>query len=365
MGKDPVCGMEVDENRTEYTTLFQGKKYYFCSDHCREAFDRDPQAYLEKNQEPVRQERKVVIIGTGSVGATFAYALMRSGLASTIVLVGRSPDKVRAQVMDLNHGLMFVPPVHILEGTYEDCRGADLVVVTAGVAQKEGETRIDLARRNTDLFRDIIPRIARRDPGNILIVTNPVDVLTYAAIKISGMPMNRIIGSGTVLDTARFRFLLSRHCGVDPRNVHGYILGEHGDTEVPAWSKVDVGGMSIQKFCPACGIECPADEMQNIFEQVRNAAYEIIRGKGSTNFAIGLAMVRIAEAILRNENSILTISALVDGLYGIRDVCLSMPAVLNRNGVTKIIELELEKDEETKLKASADVLKKVIKDVGL
>ena len=364
MKTDPVCGMNVDEAGAIHKSIFRGKSYVFCSEHCQEAFEQHPLLYIEQEQTPP-SERKVVVVGTGAVGSTFAYALMRSGLATTIALVGRSPEKVRAHVMDLNHGLMFVPPVDIYEGTYADCKNADMVAVTSGVAQKPGESRIDLTKRNAEVFRKIIPLIAREDPNSILVVTNPVDVLTYAAIKISGMPMNRIIGSGTVLDTARFRYLLSHHCGVDSRNVHGYILGEHGDSEVPAWSKVDIGGVTLKNYCPSCGKNCPREEMEGIFSQVRNAAYEIIQGKGVTNFAIGLAMVRITEAILRNENSILSVSTLVDGLYNIRDVCLSVPAVLNRNGVAKQINLDLEEDEVEMLRASAELLKKSIKEIGL
>jgi L-lactate dehydrogenase len=363
MIKDPVCGMQVDEATSEHRSIFRGKTYTFCSAHCRESFQRDPLAYITED-ESAAPGRKVVIIGSGAVGSTYAYALMRSGLATTIVLVGRTPERVRAEVMDLNHGLMFVPPVHIIEGSYSDCKDADLVAITAGVAQKEGETRIDLAKRNADLFREMIPQIARQNPKTILVVTNPVDVLTYAAIKISELPMNRVIGSGTVLDTARFRFLLSNHCGVDPRNVHAYVLGEHGDSEVPIWSKVDIGGMSISKYCPTCGERCPPEEMESIFHQVKTAAYEIIKGKGATNHAIGLAMVRITESILRNENSILTVSTLVDGFHGINDVCLSIPAVLNRNGVSRQINLDLEEQEEKMLRASADLLKGVIRDIG-
>jgi L-lactate dehydrogenase len=364
MAKDPVCGMEVDEARAKHKAIFRGEPYLFCTAHCREAFQRDPLAYFTPDDAPPYPGRKVVVIGAGAVGSTYAYALMRTGLATTIVLVGRTPERVRAEVMDLNHGLMFVPPVHIIEGSYKDCRDADLVAITAGVAQREGESRIDLARRNADLFRELIPQIARQNPKTILVVTNPVDVLTYAAIKISGLSMNRVIGSGTVLDTARFRFLLSNHCGVDPRNVHAYILGEHGDSEVPIWSKVDIGGMAITQYCPTCGEQCPPDEMDEIFSQVKNAAYDIIKGKGATFHAIGLAMVRITESILRNENSILTVSTLVDGFHGISDVCLSIPVVLNRNGVSRQINLDLDEKEEKMLRNSADLLKKVIRDIG-
>jgi L-lactate dehydrogenase len=289
---------------------------------------------------------------------------MKSGIADDIVLIDRSADKVRAHVMDLNHGLMFTPHVTVRGGDYSDCADADLVAVTAGVPQEPGETRMDLAKRNTELFKTMIPKIAAHDPRTMLIVTNPVDVLTYAAIKLSGMPMNRIFGSGTVLDTARFRYLLSRHCSVAPRNVHGYILGEHGDTEVPIWSNIQFGAVPMHKYCEACGKGCPGEELDGIFQEVKNAAYEIIQGKGATYYAIALAMVRVTEAVLRDENSVLTVSTLVDGKYGIKDTCLSVPAILNSSGVAMTMELDLNDEELKKLRASADMLNSVQRGSG-
>lgn len=304
-------------------------------------------------------------MGAGQVGATFAFALMISGLATSIVLIDLSPQRAEGHVMDLNHGLSFVQPSRVYVGDYSDCRDANIVVVAAGAGQKAGETRLDLVRKNTDVFKDIIPQIVRYNPMTLLIVSNPVDVLTYVALKLSEYPMNRIIGSGTVLDTARFRYLLSRHCEVDPRNVHAYIIGEHGDSEVPVWSKVSIGGVSFDQYCSVCGKRCPEDVRQATFDQVRNAAYEIIKRKGATNFAIGLALVRIVGSILRDENSVLTVSTLIDSYYDISDVCLSVPVILNRNRISRILKIGLNESEVKKLQASASVLKSVIKTIQI
>ena len=364
MAVDPVCNMEVDAKRTEYTAQYRGQTYFFCSEHCKHHFEEDPESYLIPERR-LPSERKVAIVGTGNVGSTFAYALMMSGLANNIPLIGRTPEKVKAHVMDLNHGMMFVPPTRVYQGNYSDCRDADLVVVTSGKSQKPGDTRLDLAEENTRIFRDLIPQIAAYNPRNLLVVSNPVDILTYAALKFSGLPMNRVIGSGTVLDTARFRYLLSDHCGVSPRNVQGYILGEHGDSEVPIWSNVRIGGVLLRDYCLTCDRQCPSGELDSIFSSVKNAAYEIVQGKGSTYFAIGLALVDIAASILRNESNILTVSTLVDGLYDIRDVCLSVPVLVNSNGVAKFVSPRLEDDEKKQLQASAGQLQGVIRDLGI
>jgi L-lactate dehydrogenase len=363
MPKDPVCGMQVKEN-SSYGAEYRGETYRFCSEHCKASFENDPEAFLGSRPRVAVRERKVCIVGYGNVGSFYAFSLMKSGLADDIVIIGRDPDKVRAHVMDLNHGLMFTPHVTVRGGDYSDCADADMVAVTAGVPQEPGETRIDLAKRNAGLFKKLIPDIARHDPRTLLVVTNPVDVLTYVAIKTSGLPMNRIMGSGTVLDTARFRYLLSRHCRVAPRNVHGYILGEHGDTEVPIWSRLQFGAVPMHKYCEACDRACPGEDLRNIFLQVKNAAYEIIKGKGATYYAIALAMVRITEAVLRDERSVLTVSTLVDDQYGIVDVCLSVPCIVGRSGVEQTLEIDLDPDEAEKLKASADMLKHVRRGAG-
>ncbi len=364
MVSDPVCNMQVSEQEAEYSSQYQGRTFYFCSNHCKKHFEKNPERYLVPER-GFETDRKVAIVGTGNVGTTFAYALMMSGLANNIPLIGRSPEKVKAHVMDLNHGMMYVPPAGIYQGDYSDCQDADLVVVTAGEPQKRGETRIDLAEKNIEIFRRMIPEIARYNPRNLLIVSNPVDILTYAALKFSEMPMNRVIGSGTVLDTARFRYLLSSHCEVAPRNVNAYILGEHGDSEVPIWSNVRIGGVPMRDYCPTCDKECPTGHLDAIFSQVKNAAYEIIKGKGSTSFAIGLALVDIAATILRNENNVLTVSTLVDAFYGIRDTCLSIPVLVNRNGVAKTVNITLEDSEIKQLRSSAEYLKGVTQELGI
>jgi L-lactate dehydrogenase len=310
-------------------------------------------------------QRKVAIVGAGQVGATFAFALMISGLATRIVLIDQVPERADGNVMDLNHGLSFLPPSRVYAGDYSDCKDADIVVVTAGAGQKPGETRLDLVRKNADIFKDVIPEIVRYRPGILLIVSNPVDVLTYLAIRLSEYPPKRVIGSGTVLDTARFRYLLSEHCQVDPRNVHAYVVGEHGDSEVPVWSRVNVGGVLFPHYCHGCGKQCSKDVKDEIFNQVKGAAYEIIQKKGATYYAISLALVRIVGSILRDENSVLTVSTLMDGYYDISDVCLSVPVILNRSGVSRTLKIALDESEIKRLQGSADVLKNVIKGLDI
>lgn len=241
-----------------------------------------------------------------------------------------------------------------LQGRRHCCR------VTTGAAQKQGETRLDLVSKNTDISKDIIPKIAAHEPGTLLIISNPVDILTYVALKVSGYPMNRVIGSGTTLDTARFRFLLSRHCRVDPHNVHAYIIGEHGDSEVPVWSQANIAGLPLKEDCPACERSCSMEQRNKIFEQVKNAGYEIINRKGYSNFGIALAVVRIVTSILRDENSVHTVFTLINNYYDISDVCLSIPTILNMNGIAKHIKIDLDEEESRKLQTSAEVLKSII-----
>ncbi|MFO7965859.1 MAG: L-lactate dehydrogenase [Desulfobacterales bacterium] len=366
MAKDPVCGMEVDERRSHsHKAVYMGKTYYFCSNDCKATFQRNPEKHIKASRSPVTAKRKVVVVGTGEVGATLCFALLISGLASDIVLIDKDFERAEGHAMDLNHGLSFVQPTRIFAGNYPDCRDADVVIVTAGAAQKKGETRLDLVRKNTEIFRDIIPKTTEYDPGIILIVSNPVDILTYAAYKFSGYPMNRVIGSGTTLDTARFRFLLSRHCRVDPRNVHAYIIGEHGDSEVPVWSQVNIAGVPLRDYCPVCSRNCGPEEQNEIFQQVKHSAYEIINRKGYTNFAIALALVRILNSILRDENSVLTVSSLIDNYYGVKDVCLSIPCILNVNGVFQHIYINLNEAERSLFRDSADTLKSIIKELRL
>lgn len=304
--------------------------------------------------------RRIVIVGAGAVGATFAYALAQSGLVDEIVLIDLERERAEGEVMDLNHGLLFVPSVRIWAGDYADCAEADITVVTAGSAQRPGETRLDLVKRNDAILRTIIPKITDVNPqGIILMVTNPVDVLTYRALQVSGLPYNQVIGSGTVLDTARFRFLLAQFFQIDPRNVHAYIVGEHGDTEVPLWSSADIAGLSIERFCEVRGIAYEQSQMDGLFQQVRNAAYEVIKRKGATYYAIGLSIVNICEAILRDQNSILPISTLLHGEHGVSDICLSLPTIVNRREM-KLIPVSMSDLEAEAFRIGAQKLQEVI-----
>jgi L-lactate dehydrogenase len=307
-------------------------------------------------------QRKVVVIGAGSVGATYCYALAQSGLADEIVLTDKNEDLMKGQVLDLAHGQTFFPTVGIRSGTLEDCADAQVVVIAAGAAQKPGETRLQLIKKNAKITGSIAEEVAKSGcKGVMLVVTNPVDVLTYIALKRSGWEKGRVIGSGTVLDSSRFRHLLSKHCAVDVHNVHAYILGEHGDSEFAAWSMTNVAGINIDEYCPVCG-KCSdwKKQRQLIEQQVRDSAYHIINYKGSTQFAVGLALVRITAAILRSQNSILSVSTLVESDFGIKDVCLSVPCVVSDSGVTRIIESPLTSKELASLSNSASILRKAI-----
>jgi L-lactate dehydrogenase len=308
------------------------------------------------------QSRKVVVLGAGSVGATYCYALAQSGLADEIVLTDRNEDLMKGQVLDLVHGQTFFPTVAIRSGTIDDCSDAQLVVITAGAAQKPGESRLELIKKNAAITGSIAEGIANTGcNGVMLIVSNPVDVLTYVALKRSGWDKSRVIGSGTVLDSSRFRHLLSKHCGVDVHNVHAYILGEHGDSEFAAWSMTNIAGINIDEYCPICA-KCSdwKKTRQLIEQQVRDSAYHIINYKGSTQFAVGLALVRITAAILRSQNSILSVSTLVESDFGINDVCLSVPCVVSDKGVLRIIESPLAADELKSMTHSSQILRKAI-----
>jgi L-lactate dehydrogenase len=310
---------------------------------------------------------RVVVIGAGLVGSTFAYSLMINGIASEIIMIDVNQDRLAGEIMDLNHGISFVRPALVREGTYADCKDADIIVITAGSNQRPGETRIDLLARNTEIFRGIIDQIkATGTQAILLIASNPVDIMTYITYKLSGFPENRVIGSGTVLDSARFRYLISAHCRVDPSNVHAYIIGEHGDTEVPVWSLANIAGIRFADYCPVCGEKCkeplPKDE---IFSDVKNAAYKIIKGKGATYYAIGLALTEIVESIIRDEHSVLTVSTLLKGEYDIEGVYLSLPCVVNRQGVKRKMQLALSPEEEKAFCHSAEVLKQLQSQIQL
>jgi L-lactate dehydrogenase len=312
------------------------------------------------------QSRRITIVGAGAVGATLAYALMVRGQCDELVLVDVNRAKAEGEAMDLRHGLPFVRPVDVHVGDYADCAGADIVVITAGAASRPGETRLDLAERNAGIFRQIVPEVVRHNSDAILlVVTNPVDVLTYLTLQLSGHPNNKVIGSGTVLDSARFRFLLAEHCGVDPRNVHGYIIGEHGDSEVPVWSLANIAGVRLTDYCVICQRDCDGIPRDEIFHQVRDAAYDVIQRKGATFYAIGLSVASIIESILRDDHSVLPVSSLMQGQYGLQDVCLSLPTVVGREGVVQVLELPLDENELTGLQNSAAVLQDVARAIGV
>jgi L-lactate dehydrogenase len=310
---------------------------------------------------------RVAVVGAGNVGTTFAYALLLSGLAAEIVLLDANAARAEGEAMDLNHAVPFAHPTRIWAAgeDYGECAGAAVTVIGAGAAQRPGETRLDLVRRNAAIFAEIVPRVARRNPrGIILIATNPVDVLTYHACQLAGLSPERVIGSGTILDTARFRYLLSQHYGVDPRSVHAYIIGEHGDSEVPVWSLANIAGMRLADYRAAQGLPDDEAALEGIYRQTRDAAYEIISRKGATYYAVAAGLLRIVEAILRDQRTVLSVSSLIGDYYGIGDVCLSLPTVLGRGGVERVLRLPLSDEEVTGLRRSAEVLRATYAQIG-
>ena len=308
-------------------------------------------------------ERKVAVVGCGFVGSASAFALMESGLFSEMVLVDVNKDKAEGEALDISHGLPFAKPMQIYAGEYKDTSDAAVVIVTAGAGQKPGETRLDLVKKNIGIFRSIIPEISKYNKdGILLIVANPVDILTYAAVKLSGFPEKRVFGSGTVLDTARLKYLLGEHLEVDIRSVHAFIIGEHGDSEIAAWSSANVSGIPLNDFCEMRGYFEHEKAMKEIAENVKNSAYGIIEKKGATYYGIAMSVRRICEAIIRDEKSILPVSSIQHGNFGIDGVALSMPAIVGRNGVEGTVPIRLSDDEVSALKASADTLKKVLDD---
>ena len=304
--------------------------------------------------------RKAAIIGCGFVGAASAFCLMQSGLFSELVLLDADRDKAEGEALDVAHGIPFASPMKIYAGDYDDLTDAAIIIVTAGANQKPGETRLDLVQKNVGIFRSIIPEIAKRDyQGILLIVSNPVDILTYAAIKLSGMPEHRVIGSGTVLDTARFKYQLGEHLSIDPRSIHAFIIGEHGDSEIAAWSSANVSGIPIHDICEMRGFYHHEDAMREIAETVKNSAYEIIAKKKATYYGIAMSVKRICEVIVRNERSILPVSTMMHGEYGIEGIALSMPAIVGSEGVETTVPIELNREEQEKLKQSAQALGKI------
>lgn len=310
--------------------------------------------------------QKAAIVGCGFVGASIAFALMQDGIFSELVLIDANRDKAEGEAMDLSHGLPFARPMDIRAGDYDDVADCALVIITAGAGQKPGETRLDLVHKNVEILRGIVPEIAKRNREAILlVVSNPVDVLTWAAWKLSGYPSNRVLGSGTVLDTARLKYLLGERLGVDSRSVHAFIIGEHGDSELAVWSGANVSGIPLDHFCELRGYyeHDKADEW--LQREVRDSAYEIIRRKGATYYGVAMAVTRIAHAIVRDEHSVLPVSNLLQGQYGIDGLCMSIPAVVGRNGVEDTLEIPLSPAEREALAASAATLRQVADGLAL
>lgn len=308
-----------------------------------------------------KKVNRVVLVGTGFVGSSYAFALLNQGITEELVLVDVNREKAEGEAIDLNHGLPFAPSkTKLWSGTYEDCAHADIVVLTAGANQKPGETRLDLVAKNTAIMKSIVGEImASGFDGIILVAANPVDILTYAAWKFSGLPKERVIGSGTILDTARFRYEIGEYFDIDTRNVHAYIIGEHGDTELPVYSHVNLGAKPLSK-----ALETKADykkeDLDEMFVNVRDAAYRIIERKQATYYGIAMGLARITKAILQDENSILTVSALLEGQYGHEDIYIGVPCVVNRSGVREIVELQLNEEEQEKFDHSVQVLKETM-----
>ncbi|MGL5080074.1 MAG: L-lactate dehydrogenase [Microcoleaceae cyanobacterium] len=320
-----------------------------------------------ENQFGTIRPRKGVIIGAGQVGMACAYSLLIQDCFDELILQDIATDKVEGEVMDLAHGIPFISPTKVKAGTVADAgQGADIVIITAGASQREGETRLDLVQRNVKIFKGLIGDVAKHCPNSILlIVSNPVDIMTYVSLKLSGFPISRVLGSGTVLDTARFRTLLAEKLNIDSRSVHASVIGEHGDSEVPVWSRVNVAGTKICDGDWEGSPPCSSAELTEIFEHVKNAAYEIIQRKGYTSYAVGLAVTDIVKAILRNQNRILTVSSLVQGIYDLPEICISIPAIVNRQGVSKTVNFSLSETEEVLLRKSGQTLYEVIRQLEL
>lgn len=322
-----------------------------------------------KNKVHYVDSRKVAVIGCGFVGSSIAFALMQSGLFSDMVLIDVDRKKAEGEALDIGHGIPFARPMKIWAGDYEDIADAAIVIITAGANQKPGETRLDLVHKNINILKGIMPEVTKHNKtGIILMVANPVDILTYAALKISGFPENRVIGSGTVLDTARLKYEMGELLEVDSRGVHAYIVGEHGDSEIAAWSSANISGVPLKDFCRIrsdIDSSMITEATKEIAERVKNSAYEIIERKQATYYGIAMAVKRICEAVIRDEKSVLPISSMMHGEYGLTDVVLSMPAIVGENGVEHVVPVSLDEEEQKKLWNSAQVLKEIQKNEGL
>lgn len=307
----------------------------------------------------IQNKRKVVLVGTGMVGMSFAYSALNQAVCDELVLIDIDKKRAEGEAMDLNHGVAFAPAsMRIFAGEYEDCSDADIVVLCAGVSQKPGESRLDLLNRNAEVFKSIVEPIVHSGfSGIFLIATNPVDIMSRVTYELSGFNSNRVLGSGTTLDTARLRYLLGDYFKVDPRNVHAYVIGEHGDSEFVPWSQAMVATKSVEDICRQSNGKFCLEEMQKLSFEVRDAAQRIIEAKKATYYGIGMALVRVVRAVLSNENSVLTVSVRLRGEYGERDIYAGMPCIVNRNGIDRVLELNLTEEEREKFRQSCRILR--------
>lgn len=310
--------------------------------------------------------RKAAVIGCGLVGSATAFCLMQSGMFTELVFIDQDKERAKGEAMDISHGIPFAGQMKIYDGGYTDLKDAGIVIITAGANQKPGETRLDLVHKNIAVFKSVIPEIQKSGfEGILLVVSNPVDILTYAALKLSGYTENRVIGSGTVLDTARLKYELGRHLAVDSKSVHAFIIGEHGDSEIAAFSSANVSGIALSEFCEMRGHFDHEENSRQIAQTVKNSAYEIIERKGATYFGIAMAVRRICKVIVQDEKSILPVSSMMHGEYGISDIVLSMPAIVGRHGVETRVPISLNEEEQKMLMESAGTLRGILQKEGL
>lgn len=310
-----------------------------------------------------KKQQKIILIGDGAVGSSYAYSLINQNIGQELGIIDVNTEKAEGDVMDLNSALAFTAPKKIYVADYADCHDADLVVYTAGASQKPGETRLDLTEKNLRITKEVVEKVmASGFDGIFLVATNPVDILTYAVYKLSGLPANQVIGSGTSLDSARFRQAVANLLDVDVRNVHGYIIGEHGDTEFPVWSHANVAGLQINEWLNN-NPDTDEQALVEIFFSVRDAAYEIIKRKGATFYGIGVSLARITRAILSNEHAVLPLSVYLEGEYGENDIYIGSPAIINRKGIEKIVEIPLNDSEKEKMRYSAETIRSHLKEV--
>ena len=310
-------------------------------------------------------KQKCAIIGCGFVGATIAFALTQKSLFSELVLIDSNHAKAEGEAMDLSHGLPFAHPMKVYAGDYKDIADCYLIIITAGTAQRPNETRLDMVHKNVEIFKSIIPNITKYNNSAILlVVSNPVDILTYCTIKLSGFPAGRVLGSGTVLDTARLKYHLGQQLCVDSRSIHAFIIGEHGDSELAVWSSANVSGIDLEDFHGLCS-SCREVSFNQTYENVRDSAYEVIERKGATYYGIAMAVTKIVLAIIRDEHSVLPVSGYVDGHYGLSDLCIGVPSIVGSNGIDKVLDIPLNEEENERLINSVKTLKKVISELDI